>query len=120
MKEVGYGHHMRLRHGYRPSSSSDTTSEGEDPDDCQDFLLSPPHVPLIVSTEKKITKEKRENSSPLKLLPSTSSLEKSGYSTNSTTNNRICSPPYYVEHCKDLVLVLSKRNSNSMVNFFII
>lgn len=33
---------MRLRHGYKPSTPSSASSSG---DDCQDFLLSPPHLP---------------------------------------------------------------------------
>lgn len=109
---------MRLRHGYKPSSSSDTTSDGEDPDDCQDFLLSPPHLPLVPSTSKILGKRKA-SLSPIKLqLPNAKIFEneeKTIYTKTANSNSRICSPPYYVEQCKDLVMVLSKRNSNSMV-----
>lgn len=35
LKDVGYGHHMRSQHGYSIDSSSG--------DECQSFLLSPPH-----------------------------------------------------------------------------
>lgn len=110
MKEVGFGHHMRLRHGYRPSSSSGSTS-GEDPDDCQDFLLSPPHVPLIASTSSAFSAENMsvgengEDVSPLMLkIPGGRGIV--------SGSGQICSPPYYVEQCKDLVMVLSKRNTS--------
>lgn len=113
VKVVGYGHHMRLRHGYKPSTPSSASSSG---DDCQDFLLSPPHLPtrpIGTSLLSSPNIEVNEQSLQVSNDPS-SSLSTSNVGTD--FGSRICSPPYYVERCKDLVMIISKRtplkNSN--------
>uniref|UniRef100_A0A915DC92 C2H2-type domain-containing protein n=1 Tax=Ditylenchus dipsaci TaxID=166011 RepID=A0A915DC92_9BILA len=93
VKVVGYGHHMRLRHGYKPPPSSASNSG----DDCQDFLLSPPHIPMVASTSSTI--------------PSNTAGggeydwgDEAGQWPSMSCQMTMCP-----EQCKDLVLVLSKR-----------
>ncbi|KAI1726297.1 hypothetical protein DdX_03011 [Ditylenchus destructor] len=108
VKVVGYGHHMRLRHNYRPPPSSASNSG----DDCQDFLLSPPHIPALGPSTSGAIDDQLETDLPITGDDLDLARPSSSRSFNSTTNDRICSPPYYVEQCKDLVLVLSKRSPN--------
>ncbi|KAI1732778.1 hypothetical protein Ddc_01667 [Ditylenchus destructor] len=108
VKVVGYGHHMRLRHNYRPPPSSASNSG----DDCQDFLLSPPHIPALGPSTSGTIDDQLEADLPITGDDLDLARPSSSRSFNSTTNDRICSPPYYVEQCKDLVLVLSKRSPN--------
>lgn len=98
---------MRARHGQRAESPSASMSG----DDIQDFLLSPPHLPMIPSTSYN----------PFKNVNAEMSPPLSPRSFQNDTSNRIRSPPYYVEQRNDLVLRLTKRipsrASNEEVNF---
>ncbi|VDK52626.1 unnamed protein product [Anisakis simplex] len=96
IKDVGYGHHMRSRHSFRAESPASA-------DECQSFLLSPPHA----VTSPRLSNDYPPILSPPYRKPSTS------YHLSSPTDDRpvsivsrTISPRYSVEQRDDLKLSL--------------
>ncbi|VDN00997.1 unnamed protein product [Thelazia callipaeda] len=103
LKDVGYGYHMRSQHGYEDSDSDD---------DCQSFLLSPPHRSVSPCLESPIL------SPPYRRLsnPVVSSKESSG--RNGNIISQATSTGYSVKQKNNLKLSLrvSRRNARSEEN----
>ncbi|KAM3726779.1 Chromatin assembly factor 1 subunit [Dirofilaria immitis] len=113
LKDVGYGHHMRSQHGYHINSGSG--------DECQSFLLSPPHRVVSPRLEMPIL------SPPYRRLstPITSPKESSG--RNGSIISQATSTRYSVEQKDDLKLSLrvsrhevsneaSEQNNSTLLN----
>ncbi|VDM91685.1 unnamed protein product [Litomosoides sigmodontis] len=105
LKDVGYGHHMRSQHGYHINSGSG--------DECQSFLLSPPH--RVVSPRLEIpilSPPYRRLSTPIAspIASPKEGLGRSGSIISQTTSTR-----YSVEQKDDLKLSL--RVSRHEVSF---
>lgn len=88
IKLVGYGHHMKSKHGFRHSLSASDSG-----DECQDFLLSPPHFPNLASTSTM------DMNWLTRFEPIQNVNKLSKYSPSQS---------YYVETCKDLKMVLTR------------
>uniref|UniRef100_A0A915BEQ9 C2H2-type domain-containing protein n=2 Tax=Parascaris univalens TaxID=6257 RepID=A0A915BEQ9_PARUN len=94
LKDVGFGHHMRSRHGFRAESPASS-------DECQSFLLSPPHhIPSPRLNESAIL-------SPPYRKPSTSYQMSSAVEDRAASlASRTISPRYSIEQRDDLKLSL--------------
>uniref|UniRef100_A0A8R1TVP0 Uncharacterized protein n=1 Tax=Onchocerca volvulus TaxID=6282 RepID=A0A8R1TVP0_ONCVO len=92
LKDVGYGHHMRSQHGYHMNSSSG--------DECQSFLLSPPHRVVSPRLEMPIL------SPPYRRLSTPIASPKESSSRNGSIISQATSTRYSVEQKDDLKLSL--------------
>uniref|UniRef100_A0A915PZI2 Bm8830 n=1 Tax=Setaria digitata TaxID=48799 RepID=A0A915PZI2_9BILA len=92
LKDVGYGHHMRSKHGYHMNSSSS--------DECQSFLLSPPHRVVSPRLEMPIL------SPPYRRLSTPIASPKESSGRNGSIISQATSTRYSVEQKDDLKLSL--------------
>ncbi|CAG9535672.1 unnamed protein product [Cercopithifilaria johnstoni] len=92
LKDVGYGHHMRSQHGYHMNSNSG--------DECQSFLLSPPHRVVSPRLEIPIL------SPPYRRLSTPIASPKESSGRNGSIISQATSTRYSVEQKDDLKLSL--------------
>ncbi|EFO22405.1 hypothetical protein LOAG_06084 [Loa loa] len=92
LKDVGYGHHMRSQHGYQMNSGSG--------DECQSFLLSPPHRVVSPRLEMPIL------SPPYRRLSTSIASPKDSSGRNGSIISQATSTRYSVEQKDDLKLSL--------------
>ncbi|VDN22810.1 unnamed protein product [Gongylonema pulchrum] len=104
LKDVGYGHHMRSQHGLRTDSGSS--------DECQSFLLSPPHH---VVSPRSTTAEKPFVSPPYRRPSTSAASPRVSSGQNGTIMSRTISPRYSIEQKEDLKVSL--RPSRREVGF---
>lgn len=93
LKDVGYGHHVRSRHAFRAESPASG-------DECQSFLLSPPH---------RISSPRHSDSaivSPPYRKPSTVYQTENAEEHPALVSARTLSPRYSIEQRDDLKLSL--------------
>ncbi|KAK6109857.1 hypothetical protein QQG55_37640 [Brugia pahangi] len=113
LKDVGYGHHMRSQHGYHMNSGSS--------DECQSFLLSPPHRVVSPRLEMPIL------SPPYRQLSTPIASPKESSGRNGSIISQATSTRYSVEQKDDLKLSLrvsrhkvssgaSRQNNSSSPN----
>ncbi|VDM43250.1 unnamed protein product [Toxocara canis] len=102
LKDVGYGHHMRSRHGFRAESPASA-------DECQSFLLSPPHhIASPKLTDPAILSPPyRKPSTPFHMqVFSFCKLASSPEERAASITSRTISPRYSIEQRDDLKLSL--------------
>ncbi|KAL3110211.1 hypothetical protein niasHT_015814 [Heterodera trifolii] len=117
VKTVAFGHHQKIHHShfFSPTCRS-VSSDSDSDDDCQGFLLSPPHHPTLLPSSS-------ETMLDLKFVEETKWTLSDALKSHSTVGGRNArnekeektlrhSPPRYdVQRRNDLRLVLTKRRS---------